>query len=204
MRPGRNQKRTQHQSHNHPGPEQAGYQAEPSLDNSLGLTINLRGEGPIGYRARRNSTLLDLSLTNSYAADDFWEPVRPDRNNCLILEPEEFYLLAAAEAVSIPPEYAAEMRAYQSSSGELRTHYAGFFDPGFGYGEDGQMGGVQPVLEVRAHDVPFMIAPGQKVCTLTFEKMLETPERWYGARMGSSYQKAGRTLSKHFQDKPRA
>ena len=181
-----------------PSPEEAGYLAGPNTDNSVGLTINLRDERGIGYRAKKNSTLLDLSRTDWYEAGDFWERVYPGRNNCLILEPEEFYLLAAAEAISIPPEYAAEMKAYESSSGELRTHYAGFFDPGFGYGEDGRLGGVQPVLEVRAHDVPFMIAPGQKVCTLTFEKMLETPEHWYGAKMGSSYQKAGRTLSKHF------
>ena len=182
------------------GSEQYGPTPAPSQDNSLSLTINLGDKEGIGYRARRNSALLDLSRVGEYDPQDFWERVHPGRNNCLILEPEEFYLLASAEAVSIPPEYAAEMRAYQSSSGELRTHYAGFFDPGFGYGDDGRLGGVQPVLEVRAHDVPFMIAPGQRVCTLTFEKMLETPEHWYGASVGSSYQRAGRTLSKHFRD----
>ena len=90
------------------------------------------------------------------------------------------------------------MTAYETSSGELRTHYAGFFDPGFGFGEDGRLGGIQPVLEVRAHDVPFMIGPGQKVCTLTFERMLEAPEDWYGPKVGSSYQESGRVLSKHF------
>ena len=90
------------------------------------------------------------------------------------------------------------MTAYETSSGEVRTHYAGFFDPGFGYGDDGKLGGTPQVLEVRAHDVPFMIGPGQRVCTLTFERMLEPPEDWYGTKIGSSYQAAGRMLSKHF------
>ncbi len=159
---------------------QLGNLTQPNEDNTLGLSIDLIGTyRGIGYRAKKNSALLDLSRTDHYAAGDFWEPVFPDEDSPLILEPEEFYLLSSTERVSIPPEYAAEMTAYETSSGELRTHYAGFFDPGFGYGEDGRLTGVQPVLEVRAHDVPFMIGPGQKVCTLTFQRMLETPKvRW--------------------------
>ena len=181
---------------------QLGNLTQPNDDNTLGLSIDLTGTNHgIGYRAKKNSALLDLSLTDHYAPGDYWEPVFADENRPLILEPEEFYLLSSTEKVSIPPEYAAEMTAYETSSGELRTHYAGFFDPGFGFGEDGRMGGVQPVLEVRAHDVPFMIGPGQKVCTLTFQRMLETPEDWYGPKVGSSYQEAGRVLSKHFSPK---
>lgn len=168
-------------------------------DNSLGLSVHLHKKPePIGFRAKKNSSLLDLSRVNSYHPRDFWEPVFADRDQHLILEPEEFYLLASTESVSIPPAFAAEMTAYETSIGELRTHYAGFFDPGFGYGEDGMLGGIRPVLEIRAHDVPFMLGPGQKVCTLTFEHMLESPDVWYGPRVGSSYQEAGRILSKHF------
>ncbi len=168
-------------------------------DNSVGLGVDLTGaDGGIGYRARKNSKLLDLSQTNRYDPGDFWEPVFADKGQSLILEPEEFYLLSSSECVCIPPELAGEMTAYDASSGEIRTHYAGFFDPGFGYGEDGRLGGIPPVLEVRAHDVPFMIGPGQKVGTLTFERMLEVPDYWYGPRAGSSYQERGRVLSKHF------
>ncbi len=178
---------------------QLGQLAEPSADNTLGLTVDLIGTSDgIGYRAKKNSALLDLSRTNHYHPADFWEPVYADADHRLILEPEEFYLLSSTESIGIPPEFAAEMTAYETSSGELRTHYAGFFDPGFGYGEDGRLGGVQPVLEIRAHDVPFMIGPGQKVCTLAFERMLEPPKEWYGPKVGSSYQEAGRILSKHF------
>ena len=182
-----------------PGAGQPGHLTEPSQDNSVGLSIDLNGTfNGIGYRARKNRTLLDLSRVDYYRPEDFWEPVFAGGNGPLILEPEEFYLLSSTESVCIPPGYAAEMTAYETSSGEVRTHYAGFFDPGFGFGEDGRLGGVQPVLEIRAHDVPFMIGPGQRVCTLTFERMLEAPEHWYGPKVGSSYQEAGRILSKHF------
>ena len=174
--------------------------AEIDDGNSIGFSVNLLGtSGFVGYRAKRNSKLLDLTLTNHYQPNEFWEPVFADRGPSLILEPEEFYLLSSIESVSIPPGLAAEMTAYETAKGELRTHYAGFFDPGFGFGENGRLGGIQPVLEIRAHDVPFMVGPGQKVCTLAFEPMLESPDRWYGPMVGSSYQEAGRILSKHFR-----
>ena len=192
-------------------PEQRQRPAQPRWDNSLELSVDLSinlnvdlsppadRSVRIGYRARKNSALLDLSRINHYRPEDFWEEVTAETDRPFILEPEELYLLSAAESVSIPPGLAAEMTAYETSSGELRTHYAGFFDPGFGYGPDGKLGGIQPVLEVRAHDVPFMIAPGQRVCTLTFERMMEQPSRWYGPGVGSSYHQPGRVLSKHFR-----
>jgi dCTP deaminase len=90
------------------------------------------------------------------------------------------------------------MTAYDPTSGELRTHYAGFFDPGFGYDPDASFSGSRAALEVRAHDVPFMVEHGQRVCKLTFERMLEAPDRLYGQGIGSSYQQQDETLSKHF------
>ena len=178
---------------------QQGQLREPSEDNTITLSGNLSGNGRgVGFRAKKNSSLLDLSRESYYDPGDYWEPVYAERTHRLVLEPEEFYLLTAAEGIRIPPEYAAELTAYDPSSGELRTHYAGFFDPGFGFGEHGNMPGVQPVLEIRAHDVPFMIEHGQTICTLTFERMLQAPERWYGATIGSSYQGEGLVLSKHF------
>ena len=171
----------------------------PTDDNTVALSANLAGDrSGVGYRAKKNSSLLDLGRESYYSPGDYWEPVYADRTRRLILEPEEFYLLTSAENVRVRPEYAAEMTPYDPSSGELRTHYAGFFDPGFGFGENGNLRGVQPVLEVRAHDVPFMIEHGQTVCTLTFEKMLQAPEKLYGTGIGSSYQGQGLILSKHF------
>ena len=152
----------------------------------------------VGYRAKKNSQFIDLSKVAEYHAMDFWEPVQAERGNRLVLEPEEFYLLLSAESVSIPPEFAAEMVAYEPTSGELRTHYAGFFDPGFGYDPQGRLTGTRAVMEVRAHDVPFMIEHGQKVCKLGFERMLEPPDILYGPAIGSAYQQQALTLSKHF------
>ena len=186
---------------------------EPGEDNAVHLGVDLMGnqrgsqrgnQSGVGYRAKKNSNLLDLSRRNHYDPADYWEPVVAERTNRVVLEPEEFYLLTAAESVRVPPEYAVEMTAYDPSSGELRTHYAGFFDPGFGFGDDpntpgGSVAGVQPVMEVRAHDVPFMIEHGQKVCTLTYERMMEPPDKLYGANIGSSYQGAGLVLSGHFK-----
>ena len=120
-----------------------------------------------------------------------------------MLSPQRFYLLMSREAVRIPPTLASEMTAYDPTSGELRTHYAGFFDPGFGHDPDGAFIGSRAALEVRAHDVPFMIEHGQRVCKLTFEPMVEEPEVLYGAGIGSSYQQQVDTLSKHFARPPR-
>ena len=174
--------------------------SEPGDDNSINLGVDLIGlPSGVGFRAKKNSNLLDLSKRNYYDPGDYWEPVVAEKTNRIVLEPEEFYLLTAAESVRVPPDYAVEMTAFDPSSGELRTHYAGFFDPGFGFGDDGKMAGVQPVMEVRAHDVPFMIEHGQKVCTLTYEKMLEAPDKLYGPKIGSSYQGEGLVLSGHFK-----
>ena len=179
-------------------PGQLNHLLEPSEENTVALGANLRQEHEVGYKAKKNSSLLDLSRHYYYDPSDYWEPVYAERTRRLVLEPEEFYLLTSAESVSIRPNYAAEMSAYDPSSGELRTHYAGFFDPGFGFGEHGNLGGLQPVMEVRAHDVPFMIEHGQKICTISFDRMLEVPEKTYGAEIGSSYQGQGLVLSKHF------
>jgi dCTP deaminase len=152
----------------------------------------------VGYRAKKNSRLLDLSAEYAHDPADFWEPVRKEEGNRAVLEPEEFYLLLSQEAVRIPPDYAAEMTAYDPTSGELRTHYAGFFDPGFGHSKREPVVGSKAALEVRAHDVPFMVEDGQKVCKLAFERMAEAPDSLYGSDVGSAYQGQTATLSRHF------
>jgi dCTP deaminase len=124
--------------------------------------------------------------------------VHPERGRRIVLDPEVFYLLLSSEEVSIPPSYAAEMLAYDPTAGELRTHYAGFFDPGFGYSLDRRGHGSRAALEVRARDVSFMVEHGQPVCKLAFERMIEEPDVLYGADVGSSYQGQQTMLSKHF------
>ena len=115
-----------------------------------------------------------------------------------MLEPEIFYLLLSAEGACIPPGYAAEMTAYDPTAGELRTHYAGFFDPGFGYDARGRRHGTRAALEVRARDVSFMVEHRQPICKLAFERMLEPPDVLYGEDLGSNYQGQETMLSKHF------
>src|SRR5947209_1947541 len=172
-----------------------------SVSDGLFLSLDLQKgpSGVVGYRAKKNSQLLDLSQVEHYDPELFWEPLVPERECRLILEPEEFYLLLSAEAVSVPPRYAAEMTAYDPTSGELRTHYAGFFDPGFGYDPSRRLKGSRATLEVRAHDVPFMVEHRQRVCKLTFDTMLEPPDVLYGEGIGSHYQSQQVTLSKHFR-----
>ncbi len=177
-------------------------QSDPSLGTN-GVFVSLElGEGNsrerVGWRARRNSQLLDLSKERSYDPEEFWEPVFAERGGGVILEPEEFYLLLSKECVRIWPDLAAEMVAVDTTSGELRTHYAGFFDPGFGYSKLIPQIGSRVALEVRAHDVPFMVEDGQRVCRLAFEPLIEAPDTLYGRK--SHYQFQTSTLSKHFAD----
>jgi dCTP deaminase len=168
------------------------------LSNGLFLSLDLQGgrDQRVGYRARDTAPLLDMSKS---ASDPrlFWEPVN-SLGDHIILKQEGFYLLMSEEAVSISPNLAAEMTAYDPTNGELRTHYAGFFDPGFGYDPEGISRGSRAALEVRAHDVSFMIDHRQRVCTLTFERMLEPPLALYGRPGHSSYQHQVGPLGKHF------
>ncbi|MBI5644440.1 MAG: 2'-deoxycytidine 5'-triphosphate deaminase [Deltaproteobacteria bacterium] len=176
---------------------------EIKVSKGLFMSVDLSGDnssGVIGYKSKRNSHVVDLTKKNHYNIADFWEPLRKNSRGTLILEPEDFYILCSKEKIRVPPRYAAEMVAYEAGSGELRTHYAGFFDPGFGFGLKGEVKGTKAVLEVRAHDVPFMIADGQTFCKLYFEKMLEIPEKIYGPKIGSSYQYQSITLSKQFKN----
>src|SRR5439155_14321456 len=142
---------------------------------------------------------IEMGRMAAYEWEDYWEPVRREEGNRIVLAPEHFYLLLSEEAVQVPPAFAAEMAAYDPTSGELRTHYAGFFDPGFGFDRDGRFFGSRAALEVRAHDVPFMIEHAQRVCKLSFERTLEPPRMLYGDSIGSAYQGQTDTLSKHFK-----
>lgn len=169
--------------------------------NGLFLSLDLRGDqhGQVGFRAKPHSPLLEMNHVDHYRPDEFWERVQREDGDRIVLAPEMFYLLLSDESVVVPPDLAAEMTAYDPTSGELRTHYAGFFDPGFGWDPDGDTSGSRAALEVRAHDVPFMIEHRQRVCKLTFEKMVAAPEMLYGQGIGSNYQGQETTLGKHFR-----
>lgn len=166
------------------------------------LSLDLDREGYVGYKARRHAPLLDLAKKQEYDVPDFWERVRSEKGGRLILDPEEFYLLISKESVRVPPHLAADMVAYDPTSGELRTHYAGFFDPGFGYSRDGRLLGSRAVLEVRAHDVPFAVEDSQPLAKIAFLRMQAEPAALYGAELGSHFQGQALALSRQFRTPP--
>src|ERR1700759_897392 len=174
---------------------------DADLANGVAVSVDLSGEnanGFVGYRAKRHTGVVDVDRRGGYALGEFWEPIAARPDGSLILDPGEFYILASKEAVQVPPDYAAEMVPFDPLVGEFRVHYAGFFDPGFGYaGAGGQ--GARAVLEGRSREVPFILEHGQIVGRLVFEKMLSRPNAMYGSRIGSNYQAQGLKLSKHFK-----
>jgi dCTP deaminase len=167
---------------------------------SLTVSVSLcAADSPIvGYKAKQNTPVIDLAQINHYAPEDFWEIKHDPGTRGLILEPGDFYILASKEEISVPPEWAAEMVPMDQDIGEFRIHYAGFFDPGFGYITN-DIKGTHAVLEVRAHEVPFLIEHGQMLGRLAYWPLLARPDKIYGAKIGSSYQRQGLSLSKHFK-----
>ena len=171
------------------------------INDGLCMGIDLSGrhtDGIIGYRAHANPPVVDLGKVGAYDAQDFWEPIKRPNRDSYILEANRFYILASKERIRVPPEYAAEMVVYDAGAGEIRTHYAGFFDPGFGFG-GGDVLGTKVVMEVRAREVPFMVYDGQTSFKVGFERLAGPPDRVYGVGLGSSYQHQTLTLSKHFR-----
>ncbi len=169
-------------------------------DGRVGVTIDLLGssrETLIGYRAQKHTDRIDIDNISHYSASEFWEELRSHRDGRLILNPDDFYILATQETVAVPPRYAAEMVAYDTTVGEFRVHYAGFFDPGFGCDPSGH--GSKAVLEVRSHGVPFMLEHGQIIGWLRYERMTDIPDRLYGTSIGSNYQSQGLALAKQFR-----
>ena len=168
------------------------------LNQGLIFSVDLNVGGDIiGFRAKPHTGVIDLTKVNHYEPKQFWDPLYASHSE-LILDPSSFYILVSQEEVVIPPGYAAEMEPYLPMVGEFRVHYAGFFDPGFGFGET-HWNGSRGVLEVRCHEVPFLLVHGQNVGRLMFEKMLEKPERPYGTKLNSNYQGQKLKLSKHFK-----
>lgn len=174
---------------------------ELNLRGGIVLRIALARESlesdVIGYRAQKHADVIDVDRVGAYDIGEFWEPLAARSDKRLILDPGEFYILASREKLHIPPDLAAEMVPIDPSMGEFRVHYAGFFDPGFGFSPDGHPGS-RAVLEVRSHEVPFILEDGQVIGRLVYEKMSEAPQLLYGQSGVSNYQGQGLKLSKHF------
>lgn len=175
---------------------------DADIDKGLALSVDLAGAGEgtiVGYRAKRFTGLIDIDAVGACAIDDYWEPITAHRERRLVLDPDQFYILASKEAVHVPPTHAAEMIPFNPLVGEFRVHYAGFFDPGFGHEAAGGRGS-RVVLEVRSHKVPFILEDGQIVGRAVYERLTEPPEMLYGSAIGSHYQAQGLKLSKHFRE----
>ncbi|MBD3678141.1 MAG: 2'-deoxycytidine 5'-triphosphate deaminase [Rhodobacteraceae bacterium] len=172
---------------------------EAVIGDGLGFSVDLRPEtgNLVGYRAKPHTGVIDLDNIGHYDPADYWEEIRTTEGR-IILDPGAFYILVSQEAVTIPPDHAAEMAPYLAMVGEFRVHYAGFFDPGFGYAEAGGAGS-RGVLEVRCHEAPFVLEHGQVVGRLVYETMAERPDQLYGTGIASNYQGQGLKLSKHFR-----
>ncbi len=171
-----------------------------NINNGLALSIDLKGnnQSPIGYRAKRHAGMIDVDRSGVLDWRQYWEALTPDDSAQLILDPDEFYILASREAVTIPATHAAEMVPFNPLVGEFRVHYAGFFDPGFGLEEAGGKGS-RAVLEVRSREVPFILDHGQMIGRLIYERLTDQPQNLYGAQLQSNYQRQGLRLSKHFK-----
>lgn len=173
----------------------------PVISDGLWISVDLEGVGDssiVGYKAKRHTPLIDLARINYYDPSEFWDLIPRPKEKKLVLDPDDFYILVSKEKIRIPPTYAAAMVAYDPTVGEFRIHYAGFFDPGFGYGSN-DISGTRAVLEVRTHEVPFLIEDGQTVGRLVYERLLAKPAKMYGSGIGSSYQSQGLSLSKQFK-----
>ena len=170
----------------------------PTISGGLGFSVDLKParDTLVGYRAKPHTGVIDLGRLAHYAPHDFWEEVHTT-DGWIILDPGAFYILVSREAIAIPPTYAAEMAPYIAMVGEFRVHYAGFFDPGFGWAAAGGAGS-KGVLEVRCHEAPFVLEHGQTVGRLVYERMSQAPAKVYGADIASNYQGQGLKLSKHF------
>ena len=172
---------------------------EAVISEGLGFSVDLRPTDSdlVGYRAKPHTGVIDLDRIGHYPARDFWEEVRTTEGR-IILDPGAFYILVSREAVTIPPDYAAEMAPYLAMVGEFRVHYAGFFDPGFGHAAAGGAGS-RGVLEVRCHEAPFVLEHGQVVGRLVYERMAARPDTLYGREIKSNYQGQGLKLAKQFR-----
>ena len=182
-----------------------GTPAKNQIRNGVEITVDLMGGSSsdiVAYKAkhdRSNPLIIELDRVNYYQPTDFWQAFpRPDDGR-IVLDPGGFYLLASKKRVSIPLDHAAEMIAHDPNMGEFRVHYAGFFDPGFGFGNNGEILGTKAVLEVRAYEVPILLEDDHLVGRLNYYRMAAAPGRVYGLSIGSSYQQQGLALSKQFR-----
>lgn len=176
---------------------------EVDFDDAGGLLlrVGLKGRDPAGWRAAAHTDVVEFGRAGAHDPTHFFEPVHAAGGRA-ILGPGSFFVFASRERLRIPPDLAAEMLPVDLGLGELRNNYAGFFDNGFGWRTDARGNplpcGTPAVLEVRAHDVPFLVEDGQTFCRLRFFRTSSRPDRLYGEGRNASYRDQDLTLARCF------
>ncbi len=180
----------------------------PFMFEGGGLTLSIDlSEEIVGYTcAPSSSKVLDFSADGTLDPMDFFDPLPRPKDGQLTLRRGNFYIMHSKEWLRVPPMLASEMMPYDPSKGEFRAHYAGFADPGWGWGADGSVKGATAVLEVFTHDNDFVLRDGQPICKMVYEKLVDTPDRLYGGRASQSHyhMQCGPRLSSHFRVGPLA
>ncbi len=166
-----------------------------------GLLLTLDLEQPVvGWVAKRSLEPIDLAQVHFHDPSEYFDPIPKPRRGALFLSREAFYIFSTHERVVVPPELAAEMLPYDTSAGEFRAHYAGFFDPGFGWGAAGELGGTPAVLEVRPYEDDLLVRHRQPVCKMAFEQLTAAPRQLYGQGQSHYAEQRGPRLSKYFEE----
>lgn len=166
-------------------------------DGSLILGIDVSRD-LVGWECLGLHRILDLSKRGHYYAEEFFRPLRRTGDH-IRLQNNGFYILYTRERVQVPPHLACEMVPMDERSGEFRVHYAGFIDPGWGWGIDGSANGRRLVLEIRPFE-DIVLRDGQPVGKIKFEKMSSRPDQVYD-QIDSNYINETELprLSKHFR-----
>lgn len=188
-----------------PGPllyDKNGFQipaAEMLVEDGVMLTLDL-DQPVIGFQSRKTFEPIDLAKIANHDPAEFFEPIPHTPKGHLWLERGRFYVFSTWEYIRVPPAFAVEMLPYDTSAGDFRAHYAGFFDPGFGYGLQGEERGTPAVLEVRSYEDDLIIRHRQPICRMAYEELSAVPDRLYHASIGSTYaNQRGPKLSKYFR-----
>jgi dCTP deaminase len=166
-------------------------------DGAVVLTA-LVEEGLCGYECiATGDQVIDVAKIGHYDPADFFRPLTIERG-ALRLKRDRFYILSGAEAVRIPPTLASEMVPMDERSGDFRSHYAGFLDPGWGYGADGEGKGRPFTLEVRPFE-DLVVRAGQPIAKIRFERMSEAPSFHYDTKQSNYLVQFGPKLGKQFK-----
>lgn len=166
-------------------------------DGAIVLTA-LVEEGMCGYRCIASSDqIIDVARVGEYDHTDFFKPITIE-DNVLRLKSDSFYILSAAERVRIPPTFASEMVPMDERSGDFRSHYAGFLDPGWGWGTDGGGKGRPFTLEVRPFE-DLVVRKHQPIAKIKFERVAEEPSFHYDVRASNYLGQTGPKLAKQFK-----